>query len=38
MVVPKQSFHELLDQNPDLAEHFRRRIEERLPVRGEVPG
>lgn len=38
MVVPKESFHELISQNPDLAAHFRKRLEERLPVRGEVPG
>jgi CRP-like cAMP-binding protein len=36
MVVPKDSFKELLDSNPDLAEQFRRRLAERLPVRGDV--
>ena len=36
MVVPKDSFQELLDSNPDLAEQFRRRLAERLPVRGDV--
>jgi CRP/FNR family cyclic AMP-dependent transcriptional regulator len=36
MVVPKEWFQGLLEANPDLAEHFRRRLEERLPVRGEV--
>jgi CRP/FNR family transcriptional regulator, cyclic AMP receptor protein len=37
MVVPKESFEELLASSPELAAHFRRRLEERLPVRGEVP-
>lgn len=36
MVVPKESFQRLLQANPELAEYFRRRLEERLPVRGEV--
>jgi CRP/FNR family cyclic AMP-dependent transcriptional regulator len=36
MVVPKEWFQGLLQAKPDLAEHFRRRLEERLPVRGEV--
>jgi CRP-like cAMP-binding protein len=36
MVVPKEWFQGLLKAKPDLAEHFRRRMEERLPVRGEV--
>lgn len=36
MVVPKESFQRLLESNPDLAQYFRRRLEERLPVRGEV--
>lgn len=36
MVVPKESFQGLLESNPDLAQYFRRRLEERLPVRGEV--
>jgi CRP-like cAMP-binding protein len=36
MVVPKGSFQELLDSNPDLAAQFQRRIAERLPVAGEV--
>jgi CRP-like cAMP-binding protein len=38
MVVPKESFEELISLNPDLAAYFRRRLEERLPVRGETPG
>ena len=37
MVVPKDSFQELLESSPDLAEHFRRRLAERLPVTGEIP-
>jgi CRP-like cAMP-binding protein len=35
MVVPKESFEELLETNPNLAAHFQRRLEERMPVRGE---
>jgi CRP-like cAMP-binding protein len=37
MVIPKDSFQELLQSNPDLEEQFRRRVAERLPVTGEVP-
>jgi CRP-like cAMP-binding protein len=36
MIVPKEWFQGLLQGNRDLAEHFRRRLEERLPVRGEL--
>jgi len=36
MIVPKEWFQGLLEAKRDLAEHFRRRLEERLPVRGEV--
>jgi CRP/FNR family transcriptional regulator, cyclic AMP receptor protein len=36
MVVPKESFQELLVSSPDLAEHFRRRLAERRPVKGEI--
>jgi CRP-like cAMP-binding protein len=36
MVVPKEWFQGLLKAQPDLAEHFRRRLEERLPVHGEI--
>jgi CRP-like cAMP-binding protein len=32
MVIPKDSFQALLDATPDLAEHFRRKVEERLPA------
>jgi CRP/FNR family cyclic AMP-dependent transcriptional regulator len=32
MVLPKESFQELLASNPDLAAHFRRKLEERLIV------
>ena len=35
MVVPKESFQGLLARHPDLATHFRKRLAERLPVRGE---
>jgi signal-transduction protein with cAMP-binding, CBS, and nucleotidyltransferase domain len=36
MTVPKESFQGLLESNAELAQYFRRRLEERLPVRGEV--
>jgi subfamily B ATP-binding cassette protein HlyB/CyaB len=36
MVIPKESFEELLATNPDLAALFRQRLEERLTVRGDV--
>jgi CRP-like cAMP-binding protein len=36
MVVPEQSFQELLASNPKLATIFRRRMKERDSVRGEV--
>lgn len=36
MVIPEESFQELLDSNEELSAHFRRRVEERIPVRGEV--
>lgn len=35
MVVPKESFQELLETNLNLAAAFQRRLEERMPVRGE---
>jgi CRP-like cAMP-binding protein len=38
IVVPKESFDELLATNPALAELFRQRLEERRAVRGDVPG
>jgi CRP-like cAMP-binding protein len=37
LVLPKESFEEVLAGNPDLAEQFRRRLEERSSVPGEVP-
>jgi CRP-like cAMP-binding protein len=37
LVVPASSFEELLASNPDLDALFRRRLQERLPVRGQVP-
>ncbi len=37
LVLPKESFDEVLAGNPDLAEQFRRRLEERTSVPGEVP-
>ena len=36
MVVPKDSFEDLLSSNADLAAHFRHRLEQRRPVRGDV--
>lgn len=36
MIVPKEWFQGLLQAKPDLAEHFHRRLEQRMPVRGEV--
>jgi CRP-like cAMP-binding protein len=36
MVIPEESFQELLDSNEELSAHFRRRVEERIPVRGDV--
>jgi NTE family protein len=32
MVLPKGSLQELLEANPDLGDHFRRKVEERLPA------
>jgi CRP-like cAMP-binding protein len=37
MVIASGPFEDLLASNPHLAHHFRRRLEERRPVRGEVP-
>jgi CRP-like cAMP-binding protein len=36
MVVPKEWFKGLLQAKPDLAEHFHRRLAERLPAPDEV--
>jgi len=36
MVVPSESFQRLLESNAELAQYFHRRLEERLPVQGEV--
>jgi CRP-like cAMP-binding protein len=36
MVIPEESFQELLDSNEELSARFRQRVEERVPVRGEV--
>jgi CRP/FNR family transcriptional regulator, cyclic AMP receptor protein len=36
LVVPKEWFQGLLEAKPDLAEHFHRRLAERLPVPDEV--
>ena len=34
MVLPKESFQELLSSNPELGEHFRRKVAERMPTTG----
>ena len=36
LVLPAGSFRRLLDDSPDLAEYFRRRIQEQKRIRGEV--
>jgi CRP-like cAMP-binding protein len=36
MIVPKEWFQGLLQAKPDLAEHFHRRLAERLPVPDKV--
>jgi CRP-like cAMP-binding protein len=36
MVVPEASFEELLSGNRELAGQFRRKIQERLPVQGQI--
>ena len=36
MVVPEESFHELLEASPDLAALFQRRLRERMAVTGDV--
>ncbi len=36
MVVPEESFRQLLESNEELAAYFSRRVEERRPVRGDV--
>lgn len=36
MVIPEESFEELLAGNAELSAHFRRKVEERVPVRGKV--
>jgi signal-transduction protein with cAMP-binding, CBS, and nucleotidyltransferase domain len=38
MVVPQDEFEALLSSNPEVAEHFQRKIEERTPIQGESPG
>jgi CRP/FNR family transcriptional regulator, cyclic AMP receptor protein len=35
MVIPHDSFRELLESNPELAGYFQRLLEERQPVRGD---
>jgi CRP-like cAMP-binding protein len=35
MVIPHDSFRELLESNPELAGYFRRLLEQRQPVRGD---
>ncbi len=36
MIIPRDSFEEVLATNPELAERFQRRLEERRTVRGQV--
>jgi CRP/FNR family transcriptional regulator, cyclic AMP receptor protein len=36
MIVPKEWFHGLLEARPDLAEHFHRRLAERMPTPDDV--
>ena len=36
MVLPEESFRELLEHTPDLARHFERRLAEQVQVRGET--
>lgn len=36
MVVPRDEFE--ASSNPEVAEHFQRKIEERTPIQGESPG
>jgi CRP-like cAMP-binding protein len=36
MVIPEESFQELLESNEELSARFRKRVEERDPVRGDV--
>ncbi|HJP65591.1 MAG TPA: cyclic nucleotide-binding domain-containing protein [Actinomycetota bacterium] len=36
LVLPRESFEEVLADNPELAQQFQRRIEERRPVAGEM--
>jgi CRP/FNR family transcriptional regulator len=36
MVIPHDSFRELVETNPELAGYFRRLMEQRLPVRGDT--
>jgi CRP-like cAMP-binding protein len=38
MVVPRDEFEALLSSNPEVAEHFQRKLEERTPIQGESPG
>jgi CRP-like cAMP-binding protein len=37
LVLPKGSFEDVLAGNPDLAQQFQRRIEERRSMAGQVP-
>jgi CRP-like cAMP-binding protein len=36
MIIPRDSFEDVLATNPELAERFQRRLEERRTVRGQV--
>jgi CRP-like cAMP-binding protein len=37
MVIPHESFRELLESNPEVAGYFQRLMEQREPVRGDTP-
>lgn len=37
LVLPKGSFEDVLEGNPDLAQQFQRRIDERRSMAGQVP-
>lgn len=38
MVIPREAFQPILAANPELAAHFRRKLERRLLERGEAAG
>ncbi len=38
MVIPEAYFERLMEENQEFAAHFRRRVQERMPLQGDVPG